>query len=130
MLEGNSTISFIESLGFLTSKDESSLTPQYQITYLGFVLNSIDMSVQPSDEKVTSLQIQLDAAVLQQNYYMYVSRYKDSEACCTDAASSLGLISLHIFPPFSITCISRVLNKIEIDEADFVVIVPCWKTQV
>ena len=96
MLEGNSTILFIESLGFQTSKDESSLTPQYQITYLGFVLNSIDMSVQPSDEKVTSLQIQLDA-VLQQNYYMYVSRYKDSEACCTDAASSLGLISLHIF---------------------------------
>ena len=42
------TILLIESLGFQISK-ESSLTPQNRITYLGFVLNSIDMSVRPSD---------------------------------------------------------------------------------
>ena len=66
------TISLIERLGFQISKDKSSLTPQNRITYLGFVLNSIDMSVRPSDEKVTSLRAQLDAVLKQNNISLRV----------------------------------------------------------
>ena len=58
----------------------------------------------------------------------YVSRYKDSEAWRTDAFSfSWSHFFAYIFSPFSI--ILRVLNKIEMDEADCVVIVPCWETR-
>ena len=61
------TISLIESLGFQISKDKS-LTPQNRITYLGFVLNSIDMSVRPSDEKVTSLRAVRCSAQAEQHF--------------------------------------------------------------
>ena len=73
--------------------------------------------------------IDLFASRINRKVQCYVSRYKDSEAWRTDTFSfSWSQLFAYIFPPFSI--ILRVLNKIEMDEADCVVIVPCWKTQV
>ncbi|GFR59125.1 reverse transcriptase [Elysia marginata] len=59
------SLSLMKKLGFHVSEDKSSLIPRHQINYLGFTLNSIDMSVQPADKKVIAIKNQIKAILLQ-----------------------------------------------------------------
>lgn len=42
-------------LGFKVPPDKSVFKPVQDITFLGYVLNSVDMTVRPTDEKVTKM---------------------------------------------------------------------------
>lgn len=58
-------MSLITSLGFHISEEKSQMVPSTQIDYLGFTLNSIDMSVRPSQRRVSSVKNQIDSLLLQ-----------------------------------------------------------------
>ena len=122
--------------GGLWSKDEQSLhincleLKAALLSIKAFISNKRNCFVHCRVEaRYGPFDIDLFASRINLKVQCYVSRYKDSEAWRTDAFSfSWSHFFAYIFPPFSI--ILRVLNKIEMDEADCVVIVPCWKTQV
>ena len=58
----------------------------------------------------------------------YVSFYPDHEAFAVDAFSTnWDKKLLYMFPPFSV--IPRILQKIQMDQAEVVLIAPVWKTQ-
>ena len=46
-----SSLSLFRSLGFVVHPEKSVLTPSRQITYLGFIINSENMTVVATDEK-------------------------------------------------------------------------------
>ena len=52
------TITLMDDLGFTVHPEKSSFIPQQIITYLGFTLNSIDMTVRPTFEKIEKIQEQ------------------------------------------------------------------------
>ena len=49
------TITLLEKLGFVIHPDKSALIPLQQLVTLGFILNSVDMTVRLTQEKKTSL---------------------------------------------------------------------------
>ena len=49
------TLSLLESLGFVIHREKSVLTPCHEITYLGFVFNSVNMTVRLTEEKVQKI---------------------------------------------------------------------------
>ncbi|GFS18346.1 reverse transcriptase [Elysia marginata] len=53
------SLSLMKKLGFLFSEDKSNLISRHQINFLGFTLNSINMSLQPADEKVIAIKNQI-----------------------------------------------------------------------
>ena len=50
------TITLLEKLGFVIHPDKSALIPLQQLVTLGFILNSVDMTVRLTQEKKTSLR--------------------------------------------------------------------------
>lgn len=50
------TVHLMDSLGFTVHPDKSILHPTQCITYLGFVLNSVDMTVKPTQEKARKIK--------------------------------------------------------------------------
>lgn len=61
------TIELLEFLGFLINKQKSQLVPVNEIQYLGFVYNSIDMTVALPDSKILKLSSQIDKFINLQN---------------------------------------------------------------
>jgi hypothetical protein len=52
----NATIHLFQSLGFVVHEEKSVLTPCHRIKYLGFWLNSENMTVTLPDEKMTHIE--------------------------------------------------------------------------
>ena len=50
------TVKLLQSLGFIIHPTKSSLTPTQSITFLGFILNSVDMTVTLSQEKALHIK--------------------------------------------------------------------------
>ena len=50
------TVQLFTKVGFLLNKEKSILIPRHELTFLGFVLNSVNMTVRPSPEKAQKLQ--------------------------------------------------------------------------
>ena len=50
------TVQLFTKVGFLLNKETSILVPSHELTFLGFVLNSLDMTVKPSPEKAEKLR--------------------------------------------------------------------------
>ena len=55
------TITLMDELGFTVHPDKSCFIPTQILTYLGFILNSIDMTIRPTDDKITKIQTQCRA---------------------------------------------------------------------
>jgi len=46
------TVKLFDSLGFTVHPEKSSFVPQHQITFMGFIIDSITMTVYPTSEKI------------------------------------------------------------------------------
>ena len=51
------TVLTTEGAGFITHPEKSVLEPSQEIVYLGFVLNSVSMSVSPTTEKAERVKV-------------------------------------------------------------------------
>lgn len=60
-MDAKIVVNLLESLGFVVNHEKSSLTPSQQITYLGFVINSVNMTVSLPKEKLDHLITQASA---------------------------------------------------------------------
>ena len=79
--------------------------------------------------KFPKLDIDLFTSRLNFKLKQYVSLRPEPDDYAVDAFSLLWAGHLHyIFPPFSL--ISRILQKLETDQAEAVLIAPLWSTQV
>ena len=83
-------------------------------------------------QKIRSLhplvEIDMFASRLNAKLKKYVSFYLDHEAFAVDAFSmNWDKKVLYMFPPFSV--IPRILQKIQMDQAEVVLVAPIWKTQ-
>ena len=83
-------------------------------------------------QKIRSLhplvEIDMFASRLNAKLKKYVSFYPDHEAFAVDAFSmNWDKKVLYMFPPFSV--IPRILQKIQMDQAEVVLVAPIWKTQ-
>jgi len=52
------TVKLFETLGFTISKDKSSMEPTHIIEHLGFILNSIDMTISLTEAKIRNIRLQ------------------------------------------------------------------------
>lgn len=71
--------------------------------------------------------IDLFASIHNSKYKTYVSWKKDPRAVAIDAFTIQWKFFFYAFPPFCL--IDRVLNKIKLEKAEGIVVVPNWKTQ-
>ena len=60
------TIRLMTQLGFFISWDKSCLLPTQQIKYLGFLIDSVNMSVRPTDEKALAVKEECRKTMLKQ----------------------------------------------------------------
>lgn len=51
------TVSLLKKLGFYINEEKSILTPSQKLTYLGFELNSLNMTVKLTDSRITKLKL-------------------------------------------------------------------------
>ena len=57
------TIAMYTKLGFYIHPGKSHLNPTQEITYLGFVLNSITMTIKLTTEKASTIKIECESAL-------------------------------------------------------------------
>ena len=50
------TVHLFTKVGFLLNQEKSVLIPSHELTFLGFILNSLTMTVRPTPEKATKLK--------------------------------------------------------------------------
>jgi len=49
------TVKLFDSLGFIVHPEKSSFVPQHRITFMGFIIDSITMTVYPTSEKIEKI---------------------------------------------------------------------------
>ena len=50
------TVHLFTKVGFLLNQEKSVLVPSHELTFLGFILNSLTMTVRPTPEKAAKLK--------------------------------------------------------------------------
>ena len=53
---GDENVQVVDSLGFVAHPDKSTFIPSQQLEFLGFILNSVEMTIRLTQEKATALQ--------------------------------------------------------------------------
>ena len=146
------SVSLFAKLGFLPHPEKSVFEPTQKIIFLGFVINSVIMTISTPEKAlkictackklsaksecsnqiqtlwVTS-EIDLFATRANRQLAMFALWKPDPEATYIDAFTFYwSQHKFYCFPPFSL--ISRCLRKVEVDQAEGILIAPIWPTQV
>lgn len=77
----NYLVQSLSNLGFRIHWEKSSLTPSQELTFLGYILNSVQLTVTPNGEKITKLLAKIECLL------------QETRATIRSAASVLGLMS-------------------------------------
>ena len=64
----DTTVELLTSLGFTVHRKKSVMTPTTKLTYLGFVLNSVEMTVSISPEKAAKIKTNCQNLILQKHF--------------------------------------------------------------
>ena len=51
------TVELFNKVGFIVNQEKSILIPTHELTFLGFILNSLNMTVRPTPEKADKLKM-------------------------------------------------------------------------
>ena len=125
------TVTLLNTLGLVTHPDKSVLEPTQQITFLGFQLNSLTMTISLTPEKAFKVKgpdVDLFASRLNNNNRKYISYRSDPGAQAVNAFTiPWGNLQFYAFPPFSI--ILKVLRKVNSEIATGLIVVPHWPIQ-
>ena len=120
--------SVLTNLGFKINDAKSSLIPSRQITFLGYLIDSISMTISPTDDRGQP-SVDLFASRLNHKVSRYASWRYDPEAWVINAFS-IDWSHFHlsyVFPPFRL--VGRCVRKAKAEGARVIIVAPRWPGQ-
>ena len=120
------TVIQIDTLGLVTHPAKSAFIPSQQLVILGFVLNSVTMTITLTQEK--ALALQTGCTTLLNTAFPSIREVAPVLSIAIDAFTiNWAKLKFYAFPPFSV--IAAVLKTILEDKATGVCVLPNWPTQ-